>query len=119
MLPHLKMESNQLGECFGGRGREKVLLVGITNYFKDDGNLNLQIFIRIPSDFKNRGDQLQRPSPLAFLCQEDTLLLLKYQGSLTISAATGEGVPPPVILISHSAANRPSNLHSAPAQTEE
>lgn len=39
MLPHLKVESNKLGECFGGRGRKKVLLVGVTNYSKDDPNL--------------------------------------------------------------------------------
>lgn len=39
MLPYLKVESNTLGECFGGRGRERALFAGITHYFKDDADL--------------------------------------------------------------------------------
>lgn len=39
MLPRLTVESNKLGDCFGGREREIVLLAGIANDFKDDGNL--------------------------------------------------------------------------------
>lgn len=39
MLSYLKVEPNMLGECFGGRGREAVLLAAITNYFEDDAHL--------------------------------------------------------------------------------
>lgn len=76
-LPHLKVESNKLGECFGGSGREKVLLVGVTNYSKDDPNLKCTDLYLNSLEFQELWRLTAETQAVHIFMQEDTLLLLK------------------------------------------